>query len=72
MNSPFVAQFYSYKQYAPDGSCETVVETMVVTEQTTVGELLDWWRKRCPRECIEFTGPIHITAAMRATSPPPS
>lgn len=58
-----VAQVNTYEQYGPDGF-ESVTLTLIVTPDTTVGDILKWWRAELRiKPDTRFSGPIHLMAA---------
>lgn len=65
MPKEVVAQVKTCSQYGPD-DWETVTRTLVISPDTTVREVLEWYGAALRvAEKGEFSGPIHIVAAER-------
>lgn len=63
LSGALVAQFKSYFQCGFD-EFENTTPTLVVDSETTVGEILDWWRAQLGVDpSVAFRGPIHLMEA---------
>jgi hypothetical protein len=62
--SGLVVSLNHFEQYGPDGY-ENVIKTLIVSRETTVGEIIDWAQKVTGAEKTgwPFAGPVHLAAS---------